>query len=59
MKTQFAKARTAGEKQQIVNNFVEELRLANLSNDEIVKIGNIERLLESQGNRIMISNTQE
>jgi hypothetical protein len=58
MKAFFAKAQTADEKQRIVDKFVKTLRADGLSDEEIIKIGNIELLLEAQGNRVMISNTE-
>lgn len=58
MKAEFAKATTIEEKQRIVDNFVNELRAAGRSDEEITKTGNIERLTEAQGNRVMISNTE-
>ena len=58
MKAQFKEARTVGERQRIVNEFVSKLRAAGFSDKEIIDIGKKELLLDSQGNRIMISNTE-
>jgi len=56
MKARFAQAKTFAEKQQIVDNFVKELRANGLSNEEIIKISEIKRLKIAQDSREMISN---
>lgn len=59
MKAEFAEANSAEQQQQIVNNFVRELRLSGFSDEKIIEIGNIEYLAEEQSSKIMISNTQK
>ncbi len=57
MKAEFAKLSTQQEKDALVATFVKKLRNQGLSKDEIESILNIELVTESQGNRVMISQT--
>jgi len=55
MKAKFAKTPTQTEKYALVNDFVVFLREEGLSDSEITTVLNIELIMESQGNRQMIS----
>lgn len=57
MKAEFAKLSTQQEKDALIVTFVKKLRNQGLSKDEIESILNIELVTESQGNRVMISQT--
>lgn len=57
MKAEFAKLSTQQEKDALVATFIKKLRNQGLSKDEIESILNIELVTESQGNRVMISQT--
>ncbi|MDP8162382.1 hypothetical protein QJU89_02365 [Pasteurella skyensis] len=56
MKDNFINAKSQSDKNKIVQDFVDELRAEGISDEDIKKVLNIELCLESQGNRIMISN---
>lgn len=57
LKFEFAKLSTQQEKEALVAAFVERLRNLGLSEDVIKSILNVELVTESQGNRVMISQT--
>jgi ADP-dependent phosphofructokinase/glucokinase len=55
MKAQFAKQTTEAGKNKLVKDFVDFLRSEGLANTEIQTVLNIELIMDSQGNRQMIS----
>lgn len=56
MRKKFQKANSIEEQESIIKEFIDKLKDDNLSNDDIIKILNYEAIMESQGNREMISN---
>jgi ADP-dependent phosphofructokinase/glucokinase len=55
MKAEFAKKSTETDKNKLVKDFVDFLRREGLNDSEIQQVLNIELMLDSQGNRQMIS----
>lgn len=57
MKAEFAKLSSQQEKDALVANFVRTLKNLNLTEDEIKRVLNTELVMDSQSNRVMISQT--